>query len=71
MIRPFLEIQNQNMVNLQMMIIAQNRYNNQQNNNQHQCCKNNGNSGVNILPMMPGMHGQYPPYQVPQQQLDS
>ena len=74
MIRPFLELQNQNMVNLQMMIIAQNRYNNQQqSSNQHQCCKNNGNSGVNILPMMPGMPGQYPPYQVPppQQQMDS
>ena len=47
MIRPFLEVQNQNMVNLQMMILAQNKNpfhmshnnkNNQNNNNQNNCC---------------------------------
>ena len=56
-IRPFLEIQNQNMVNLQMMILAQNK------NNAHQCYKmnnvpTNNNSGgesmIKVLPMMGG-----------------
>lgn len=47
MIRPFLEVQNQNMVNLQMMILAQNKnpchmshnnQNNQNNNQNNNCC---------------------------------
>ena len=53
MIRPFLELQNQNMVNLQMMIVAQNKYNNHQ---------YNRNNGAVVLPAMGGMpnYGMYP-----------
>ena len=52
------------MVNLQMMILAQNK----NNGNNHQCCKNNCGDGNKIVPMMmPGFNGPYPNY-YPQQQ---